>query len=530
MGLFDAVRSLFGSDAADEERDGSRTDADETRETDVPPAESSADEPDERPTTDSTDDDQLETPDEPASEPTAEESRERFFEEAATAEELVAGGETAEGTEAESESDDASTIEDESDDASAGETDTDGEEEKISWEETGFEQLTTELVEDDEDDDDDAEDATDLIQEAESDWDDSEQSVGSGVDAADESELAGDAETATARADEGPETGRQNLPLDEDEAATMTGDSGHDTDVDVPDDSPRAEFVEEAVELAEFWSEYDLDVTVESLSRLDDLLEEQWGDDRFEDAEYGGDDYDSEVFTGLVTQIGSYLGEVFVRVHGGEWVHQEGVGWTVDVPAGPGVEAAGATVTVFYIAQECLTGEATVVGKHDALAAELGLDETVREDSTTSITTADVDAVTAGADDRENGREDAVERLREGAEDLADRWPDYDLDFSTASLGRLDDLLAAELDDERFVDAELGDETDRDSMLLTAHAVGVGGYLAEVLRREHDATWETEQMVLVVDTAGGETTIDPIDVAVECIRGERSLTEVVPEA
>lgn len=488
MGLFDAVRSLFGGDSkADDEGDVSPTDEDEAE----------RDHTDET-TARETDDTTARETDEDA--PTQAES-----EQAAAWETKSVGtenrDETDDGIEAAEDSDGmaAETGEDDEDDATAAD---ENEDEPISWEETGFEQLTTELVEDDEDEDDEG-DPADLIQEAEPDRAEDDESE----DATDE--------------------GGMNLPLDEEAAGTDTEAEDEDA-VDVPEDSPRAEFVADATELAEFWSEYDLDFTVDSLSRVDELLDEQWGPDRFETAEFGGDDYDSEVFTGLVREVGSYLGEVLVRTYGGEWTHQEGVGWTVDLPAGPDSEAAGATVTVFHMAETAVTTEETIVGKHEGLVAELGLGGADAEEPAapaTTLETAEFDAVTGQDTDI-----DVAARLREGAEDLAERWPDFDLDFSVDSLSRLEELLDDELDRERFADAELGDETDHDSMLLTAHAVGVGGYLAEVLRRHREGEWDTDRMVIVVETTDGEQAIDPIDVAVNCLRDEQSLVEAVPES
>jgi hypothetical protein len=453
-----------------------------------------------------------------------------------------------------------------SDDADADSDDTDSEsddaeDEPVSWEETGFEQLTTELVDEDEEADESGEegDPADLITEAEPDRADGDEREGDSADAAvdsaergagssgEEPTDEGDDEMAAAvsAADEsadrlddvgsadagatpeysdGPDDREPDLPLAEG-VADDGADAEDEGSVDVPEDSPRADFVSEAVDLAEFWAEYDLDFTVGSLARLDELIDDQWDPERFAGAEFGGEGYDSEVFTEQVRAIGSYLGEVFVRTHGGEWVRQDGVGWTVDVQAGPSVDAAGATVTVFHIAQSALRGEASVAARHDGVVEQLDLDERVGvEDPTATLQQAGGHSQPRSAD------EDVVERFRAGAEDLADRWPDYDLDFSTASLERLEELLADELEDGRFDDVELGDETDGDSLLLTAHAVGVGGYLAEVLRREHDADWVTDGRLIVVVEAGEQRhEIDPIEAAVDAIRGERSLPDLVPE-
>ncbi|MFW6018931.1 MAG: hypothetical protein ACOCPX_08915 [Halapricum sp.] len=339
--------------------------------------------------------------------------------------------------------------------------------------ESGFDHLTTEPVEDGPDM---ADDAAELITEAE----------------------AGDADTAKS---------------DAEEAET------------IPEDDPRVEFVDVAIDLAEFWGEYDLDLSLSSLTRLDDLVAEQWDTERFEDVEFGADSYDAKVYTETATQLGSYFGEVLVRQHDGTWQQEAGTGWTVSVPSGPDSEAAGATVSVFQVAEDCLTGDSTFTGMHDALADRLNLSGRAG-DGDTPVDLDRVDIETVASDEE---IEDAADRLQNGAEDLAERWPDYELDFTIESLDRLDRLLEAELDRDRFENVELGDDTDRESMLLTAHVVGVAGYLAEVLRRQRDADWaDRGRMVLVVEHNASRTRIDPIEVAIAAVRGNGSLTAAVP--
>jgi len=333
----------------------------------------------------------------------------------------------------------------------------------------------------------------------------------------------------TETVDDGPDMADDAAELiteaETDDADPDVGDASEaDT---IPDDDPRSEFVEAADELAGFWGEYNLDFALESLTRLDELVAEQWDAERFEDVEFGGDGYDADVYTETATQLGSYFGEVMVRQHDGTWQQETGTGWTVAVPSGPDSEAAGATVTVFQVAEDCLTGESTFTGMHDALADRLNLAGRAGDgDTPVDLDRADIETV--ASDDE---IEDAAERLRAGAEDLADRWPAYDLDFTVESLDRLDTLLEAELDRDRFVDVELGDESDQESMLLTAHVVGVAGYLAEVLRRQRGADWDDMgRMVLVVEHDDSRTRIDPIEVAIAAVRARGSLTAAVPDA
>lgn len=513
MGLFDSVRSLFGSEKSDASEDDV-ADGSESSEAE-PSATAEAEPSDAEPT--AADTDAVDSDGEPSDAEPAETSAAKPESAAEPEDDAVSASEPSDGSASEPTGDTTAESEPGADSDDPFEYPTE-DEEPISWEETGFEQLTTELVDEEEDDGaDDSEPAepADFIEEAEPDR--SDQPAQASADTATEPPGA-DTPTTEPDTDEaaGPDTdertvgpdSEQHLPLDE---GVTADDSAADTGVDVPEDSQRAEFLEDASDLSEFWSEYDLTFTVASLARLDELLGEQYGHERFEGVEHGADDYDSQVFTSLVEQVGAYVGEVFVRHHDGEWVAEDD-DWLVDVPAGPAVEPAGATVSVFHIASEALTGATTVSGEHDAIAARLGLAETVGSEATTTVEAADVDT-------------DAATRLRESAEDLAERWPAYDLDFSTASLERLQDLLSAELDAERFEDAELGDETDQASMLLTAHAVGVGGYLGEVLRREHGGEW-TDDGLVVID--GQE--VDVIDLAVDCVRGEAALVDAVPDA
>lgn len=115
-------------------------------------------------------------------------------------------------------------------------------------------------------------------------------------------------------------------------------------------DGPGDEYTEQAEELSEFWSEYDLDFTPASLDRLDDLVDAQWEKERFTDVDFGGDDFDSAAFSGIVVQLGSYLGEVLVRNLDAEWADTEAFG--------PAVVVRGAdddvTANAFHIAADCL--------------------------------------------------------------------------------------------------------------------------------------------------------------------------------
>jgi hypothetical protein len=270
-----------------------------------------------------------------------------------------------------------------------------------------------------------------------------------------------------------------------------------------------ATFESEAAELADFWAEYDLDYTAESLRRLDDLVQMQWSDDRFTETELGDDsDIDGLVFSGLVVQIGSYFGEVLRRQRNATWHELDG-GWAVVVED----DVARATADVFGIAAETIQDDRS-------------LRETERE-LTTKFATAGALAdgsVEAAPRPADQSVERRAERLQRSGEDLATSWPDYDLDFEANSLARLDDLVATEWDSDAFAAVDFGDEDDPESLVRTAMMLDVAGYFATVFRRTLDAEWtETETgLRLAVRGNSGAAHVDPVGVAAECVRGDDS--------
>lgn len=90
-------------------------------------------------------------------------------------------------------------------------------------------------------------------------------------------------------------------------------------------------FREEATDLAAFWAEHDLDYSPASLARLDGFVDDQWDNERFAEVSFGGSGYDAEAFTGIVTQVGSYAGEVLVRNESARWVEGGETGWAVEL-------------------------------------------------------------------------------------------------------------------------------------------------------------------------------------------------------
>lgn len=74
--------------------------------------------------------------------------------------------------------------------------------------------------------------------------------------------------------------------------------------------------------------------------------------------------------------------------------------------------------------------------------------------------------------------------------------------------------------------ADRGDETDGDSLFLTAHAVDAGVYFAAVVERHLGAEWREGsdgEVAFVVDGGDAEARIDPVGLAGQALRGEDPL-------
>lgn len=119
------------------------------------------------------------------------------------------------------------------------------------------------------------------------------------------------------------------------------------------------------------------------------------------------------------------------------------------------------------------------------------------------------------------------ESAHEEAEAFAAEWPSYDLDFSPASLARLDALILTEFPVEEFAGVALGDATDESSPALTMAAIDTGAYVAEVLSRTLDAEWKmADGSQLIVSTDDGEVRLDPVATAADCCRREDSFAAI----
>lgn len=132
-------------------------------------------------------------------------------------------------------------------------------------------------------------------------------------------------------------------------------------------DGLRAEYAAEAEAFVSFWNEHDLDYTPESLTRLDDLVADEWDDDRFDDAEFGSEaTFDDRAFTSVSRELGSYFGEVLVRELDGEWTDETtNDSVVVTSPDGP------LAIPVFRVAGTSLTEQPVFQRSYDSLLSDI---------------------------------------------------------------------------------------------------------------------------------------------------------------
>lgn len=264
------------------------------------------------------------------------------------------------------------------------------------------------------------------------------------------------------------------------------GGSGGATEPDVSESPPTPEaeaFAENATEVFDF--------TPASLPRLDRYVETCSDEDREQSRR----------------AFAAYLGETFVRTYDAEWRRFQDVGWVVSVPSPDADEEM--VLPLPEILADCLGGDATFALVHDTVLADAGLDgPRVAE------------APSGGAPDSPLP-DQAVAVRADRAESLAREWDDYDLDFSPASLVRLDDLVADHYD-------QSPPETDRETLAAESPPGGVpeganlrigtgaasgriAAYAGEVYRRSHGAEWHDGDGsdVIVVEGDEGSVELEP---------------------
>ena len=244
---------------------------------------------------------------------------------------------------------------------------------------------------------------------------------------------------------------------------------------------------------AESWPGYDLDWSITSLLRLDDLVEDELrtgiggsrrrGSGAVQPASAGGRDGVPRI-ADPPDGMGPYIGQTFVDAYDGRWHWTHSGGWVVVLG-----DEAGRKVTfdARSVLQARLAGRTTFATEHDALLGRIGTDAP------------------------ELVVQSVAGRHREAATILADS---RDLDFSVPSLARLDELA-------RAIENEIDPE-----------AIGqFGGYFAEVLCRNHDAGWrraDADDADVVLEVRGEErtATLEPAAVARAGLGGEAGFVQV----
>lgn len=135
---------------------------------------------------------------------------------------------------------------------------------------------------------------------------------------------------------------------------TAPSDDGEEPTLDTAGGTEQLEpperFARAAEGCADFWGEYDLDFSVDSLARVDDLLDERFETHRFVGLEPDGDGGTEErTFERVVHSFGSYCGETLVRDADWEWADR-----------GDWVVTDGETdVDPFAVAADVFRGETT---------------------------------------------------------------------------------------------------------------------------------------------------------------------------
>jgi len=289
----------------------------------------------------------------------------------------------------------------------------------------------------------------------------------------------------------------------------------------------RTELRENAEEFAEFWSEYDLDLTPSSIPEVDALFATQQDRGNYLSIDLG-DGYEGAVAP-MASEPACYFGEVMVRNYDAEWTFDEDFGWALQF-------GNGQIVNIFKTAHQALDGDPPFVMLHDTFVEDVGLDGDLldADGGRAAVTDVDEGIDPDEFDDEEiaaaAGQRDAPELIadvRADAEDLVEAWPAYDFDYSVESLDRLDELVAEEFSGPAFADATVGSTDDEASIRLTAHTVNAGAYFGEVLRRSFDGSWRhSEDDGLQLELPGSEaaTRVSPIAMAEACLAGDDTFT------
>ncbi|WP_135303442.1 prolipoprotein diacylglyceryl transferase [Haloarcula amylovorans] len=134
---------------------------------------------------------------------------------------------------------------------------------------------------------------------------------------------------------------------------------------------------------------------------------------------------------------------------------------------------------------------------------------------------ADSPAVAETPSPASDADDDLRTEYAETATDFAEFWGERDLDFTPDSLARLDDLVEAEWDGDRFEDATFGSEATFDDRAFTSVTRELGSYFGEVLVRDLAGEWTDEtdhEAVVVVSGWDGRLAVPVFQVAANSLR------------
>jgi len=275
-------------------------------------------------------------------------------------------------------------------------------------------------------------------------------------------------------------------------------------------------FSTDAEEVAERRDDLDLGFSVESLARVDEESSKHGtplgGRDGASAAEFLSRGQLSEA-----VKLGAYVGEVFVRRFGGEWVFEDE--WSVAVSTGEGI----VTVPVFEVARQSFAGRPQFAEAAEELQAA-GVSVSKNSDGSGAGVTADrsdvPDTVLVDGEDSLAAVASAtayvlsspnaamLERL---ATTLADTWPEYDLDGSPASLARLDDLVGEEIDDP------------------ASQSDAIGAYVGQVFVDAYDGAWTEVDgagwVVKLTDDSGTSALLAMSVVLRDCLTGDATFAD-----
>lgn len=261
-----------------------------------------------------------------------------------------------------------------------------------------------------------------------------------------------------------------------------------DTEEREPPTEDAEALVEKAAEAG-----YDLDFTPESLVVLDSLVEDLTEEGK-------------EAFGLLIV---AYVGEVFVRNYEAEWTYSDQMGWLVDLSSASTRDDMN-LFSLPEVTAAVVNGEETFASVHDRTVAGMSIDGPALSDD--SPLPQDPEGEPLG--------EDARQEYRERAEELVADRPEYDLDYSPASLAAVDDLIADHYDRtpedvdraERLSEAPLASLPDDAEVPIDTgpETTRLAAYVGEVFRRSYDARWYGGEFdTIVIETAEQPFEFDP---------------------